>query len=104
MNREFIKYNGKLHRIIEEDGERSLIIDCKGTRLPQWTDKKTMESLSETEIIDSNVIKGILAIAEAELETSHTAIMNKRFTMIAAILPVIENKQKRIEQIIQTMH
>ncbi len=99
MNREFIKYNGKLHRIIKEDGERSLIIDCKGTRLPQWTDKKTMESLSETEIIDSDVIKGILAIAEAELETSHTAIMNKRFTMIAAILPVIENKQKRIEQI-----
>ena len=99
MNREFIKYNGKLHRIIKEDGERSLIIDCKGTRLPQWTDKKLMESLSETEIIDSDVIKGILAIAEAELETSQTAIMNKRFTMIAAILPVIENKAERIEQI-----
>ena len=99
MNREFIKYNGKLHRITKEDGERSLIIDCKGTRLPQWTDKKTMESLSETEIIDSDVIKGILAIAEAELETSQTAIMNKRFTMIAAILPVIENKAERIEHI-----
>lgn len=98
MNREFIKYNGKLHRIIKEDGERSLIIDCKGTRLPQWTDKQFMESLSETEIIDSDVIKGILAIAEVELETSQTAIMNKRFTMIAAILPVIENKQKRAEQ------
>ena len=98
MNREFIKYNGKLHRIIKEDGERSLIIDCKGTRLPQWTDKKTMESLSETEIIDSDVIKGILAIAEAELEPSQTVMMNKRFTMIAAILPVIENKQKRAEQ------
>ena len=99
MNREFIKYNGKLHRIIKEDGERSLIIDCKGTRLPQWTDKKLMESLSETEIIDSDVIKGILAIAEVELETSQTAIMNKRFTMIAAILPVIENKAERIEHI-----
>ena len=99
MNREFIKYNGKLHRIIKEDGERSLIIDCKGTRLPQWTDKKTMESLSETEIIDSDVIKGILAIAEAELETSQTTVMNKRFTMIAAILPVIENKAERIEHI-----
>ena len=98
MNREFIKYNGKLHRIIKEDGERSLIIDCKGTRLPQWTDKKTMESLSETEIIDSDVIKGILAITEAELKPAQTAIMNKRFTMIAAILPVIENKQKRAEQ------
>lgn len=98
MNREFIKYNGKLHRIIKEDGERSLIIDCKGTRLPQWTDKKFMESLSETEIIDSDVIKGILAIAEAELESSQTTVMNKRFTMIAAILPVIENKQKRSEQ------
>lgn len=98
MNREFIKYNGKFHRIIKEDGERSLIIDCKGTRLPQWTDKKLMESLSETEIIDSDVIKGILAIAEAELEPSQTVMMNKRFTMIAAILPVIENKQKRAEQ------
>lgn len=98
MNREFIKYNGKLHRIIKEDGERSLIIDCKGTRLPQWTDKKLMESLSETEIIGSDVIKGILAIAEAELELSQTTVMNKRFTMIAAILPVIENKQKRAEQ------
>ena len=99
MNREFIKYNGKLHRIIKEDGERSLIIDCKGTRLPQWTDKKLMESLSETEIIDSDVIKGILAIAEAELEPSQTTVMNKRFTMIAAILPVIENKAERIEHI-----
>lgn len=98
MNREFIKYNGKLHRIIKEYGERSLIIDCKGTRLPQWTDKKLMESLSETEIIDSDVIKGILAIAKAELEPSQTTVMNKRFTMIAAILPVIENKQKRAEQ------
>lgn len=99
MNREFIKYNGKLHRIIKEDGERSLIIDCKGTRLPQWTDKKTMESLSETEIIDSDVIKGILDIAEAELEPSQTTVINKRFTMIAAILPVIENKAERIEHI-----
>ena len=99
MSREFIKYNGKLHRIIKEDGERSLIIDCKGTRLPQWTDKKLMESLSETEIIDSDVIKGILAIAEAELEPSQTTVMNKRFTMIAAILPVIENKAERIEHI-----
>ena len=99
MNREFIKYNGKLHRIIKEDGERSLIIDCKGTRLPQWTDKKLMESLSETEIIDSDVIKGILDIAEAELEPSQTTVMNKRFTMIAAILPVIENKAERIEHI-----
>ena len=98
MNREFIKYNGKLHRIINEDVERSLIIDCKGTRLPQWIDKKLVESLSETEIIDSDVIKGILAIAEAELEPSQTTVMNKRFTMIAAILPVIENKQKRAEQ------
>lgn len=79
MSREFIKYNGKLHRIIKEDGERSLIIDCKGTRLPQWTDKKLMESLSETEIIDSDVIKGILAIAEAELEPSQTTVMNKRW-------------------------
>ena len=67
MNNEFIKYNGKIHRIIKKDGERSLIIDCKGTRLPQWTDKKLMESLSETEIIDSDVIKGILSILEAEL-------------------------------------
>lgn len=99
MNREFIKYNGKLHRIIKEDGERSLIIDCKGTRLPQWTDKKLMESLSETEIIDSDVIKGILDIAEAELEPSQTTVINKRFTMIAAILPVIENKAERIEHI-----
>ena len=99
MSREFIKYNGKLHRIIKEDGERSLIIDCKGTRLPQWTDKKLMESLSETEIIDSDVIKGILDIAEAELEPSQTTVINKRFTMIAAILPVIENKAERIEHI-----
>ena len=99
MNREFIKYNGKLHRIIKEDGERSLIIDCKGTRLPQWTDKKLMESLSETEIIDSDVIKGILDIAEAELEPSQTTVINKRFTMNAAILPVIENKAERIEHI-----
>ncbi len=51
MNREFIKYNGKLHRIIKEDGEQSLIIDCKWTRLPQWTDKKIMENLSETELL-----------------------------------------------------
>lgn len=58
-----------------------------------------MESLSETEIIESDVIKGILDIAEAELKPTQTAVMNKRFTMIAAILPVIENKAERIEHI-----
>lgn len=45
------------------------------------------------------MIKGIIAIAETELETSQTAVMNKRFTMIAAVLPVIENKAERIEHI-----
>lgn len=45
------------------------------------------------------MIKEILAIAETELETSQTAVMNKRFTMIAAVLPVIKNKAERIEHI-----
>lgn len=99
MSKEFVKYKDRLCRILKEESECSLIIDCKGTRLPQWIFHKEMKSLSETEIIDSDVIKGILAIGKEELETSLTAVMNKRFTMISSILPVIENKQNRAEQI-----
>lgn len=99
MSREFIKYNDRLCRIIKEDSEGSLIIDCMATRLPVWINNDVLDDLPETEIIASDVIKEILAIAEAEIEPSLMAVMNKRFTMISSILPVIENKQNRAEQI-----
>lgn len=99
MSREFIKYNDRLCRIIKEDSEGSLIIDCMATRLPMWINNDALDDLPETEIIASDVIKGILSIEEAELNPAQTAVINKRFTMIADILPVIENKAERVEQI-----
>ena len=99
MSREFIKYNDRLCRILKENGERSLIIDCMATRLPVWINNDAFDDLPETEIIASDVIKGILSIEEAELNPAQTAVINKRFTMIADILPVIENKAERAEQI-----
>lgn len=99
MNKEFIKYNDRLCRILSEDGEQILIIDCRATRLPQWINKNQLINLSEAEILKCDVIKDILAIADTELEPSKATVMNKRFTMIAAILPAIENKAERSEQI-----
>lgn len=99
MSREFIKYNDRLCRILKEDGEHNLIIDCMATRLPMWINNDALDDLPETEIIASNVIKGILSIEESELNSAQTAVINKRFTMIADILPVIENKAERAEQI-----
>ena len=99
MNREFIKYNDRLCRILKEECERSLIIDCMATRLPVWINNDALDDLPETEIIASDVIKGILAITEAELKPAQTAIINRRFTMIADILPVIGNKTERIRAI-----
>lgn len=99
MSRKFIKYNDRLCRILKENGEHSLIIDCMATRLPVWINNEVFDDLPETEIIASDVIKGILSIEEAELNPAQTAVINKRFTMIADILPVIENKLERAEQI-----
>lgn len=99
MSRKFIKYNDRLCRILKENGERSLIIDCMATRLPVWINNDAFDDLPETEIIASDVIKGILSIEEAELNPAQIAVINKRFTMIADILPVIENKPERAEQI-----
>ncbi len=58
MSRKFIKYNDRLCRILKENGEHSLIIDCMATRLPVWINNEVFDDLPKTEIIASDVIKG----------------------------------------------
>lgn len=82
MSRKFIKYNDRLCRILKENRDRNLIIDCMATSLSVWINNDAFDDLPETEIIASDVIKGILAITESELNPTQTAVINKRISSI----------------------
>ena len=94
-----IKFNGTIYRVIAIHGEEVLLIDCIKRNMPKWwllkeigiyvdcTEKELLETTNTT-------LEDIETVDAEERSTAY-----KRYTVVASVLPFIENDIQRTEAI-----
>lgn len=86
-------------RILEIKEDKALVIDCIKKTMPKWVEIDTLNNftyLSENQVTDT--IK-ISIREEDELSYSEKSLAHKNYTLIAGILPFIDDEMKRSEVI-----
>ena len=84
-------------RVLQTQGDRSLVIDCIKRTMPKWIDTVSLSNFVECSEADLYDRTGI--IQNRELTQKEQRVAQERFTMIAAVLPFIGNEPKRNEMI-----
>ena len=83
-------------RILQSQGEKSLIIDCVKRTMPKWIVTEDLAAFAECNEADLYGRTGM--IQNRQLTQEEQRIAQERFTMIAAVLPFIGNEPKRNDQ------
>ena len=86
---DIVKTESGLFRILAIDGEKVLAIDCEKKFMPQFFPLSFFEGAKIHEEISSSFLSW------EELSPSEKKIAQKRYTMIAAAVAVVSDKQKR---------
>ena len=84
-------------RVLQTQGERSLVIDCIKRTMPRWIATAELAAYAECSKADLYDRTGM--IQDRELSPEEQRIAQEHFTMIAAVLPFIGNELKRNEMI-----
>ena len=92
--------NGEtIYRVLAEQGTKLLVIDCIKRTMPVWLPR---EKLSEWREIDEHVLHertGVWPIEEESLSRKAVALAHKRYSVIAPVVAVVADKNKRNEMI-----
>ena len=86
---DIVKIEAGLFRILSFDGEKVLAIDCEKKTMPRFFPLSVFEGAEIHEEISSSFLSW------EELTPAEKKIAQKRYTMIAAVVAVIADKQKR---------
>lgn len=82
-------------RVLENQDDRVLVIECIKHTMPVWVDIESLESYSEAtngEIFKST---GFVSVAIDALDAEQRMVMYERYTMITPILPFIADDKMR---------
>lgn len=77
--------SGIVLRILEVRENELLVVDCNKKRMPYWIRNEVVMEYQKYELAEINEVT----------EESAISMMHKRYTMLADILPVVNNKQLR---------
>lgn len=95
MNNTFVRDNeNKVYRILQQENEEILIIDCEAKRLPFWISKEELSQYQEDFEYELPEI-----LSAEELTAKEKCTMNQRFTMIVDILSCLGEPWKRGQEI-----
>lgn len=84
-------------RVLQTQGEKSLVIDCIKRTMPRWISTDILTAYSECN--EAELYKRTGMIQNRKLTQEEQRIAQEHFTMIAAVLPFIGNEPKRNEMI-----
>lgn len=94
-----VKGNGTIYRVLAVEGEDVLLTDCIRKTMPKWGRLEEItgyEDCTEDELLEET---GISLIEEQDLPPKVRQVMHERFTVIAGILPFIDDDRLRTEAI-----
>jgi len=91
QNNNLLRFEEKIIRILSENGDKTLIIDCLRQSTPKWINKTELanyEKYSEQEL--KTDICPYDSLTQQQRKFAH-----ERFTLIAGILPFVEDDRQR---------
>ena len=92
-----LKNENQIFRVLQSQGDKSLVIDCIKKTMPKWIDAAALSDFtecSETALHELTQYPG-----SRELTQNEQRIAQEHFTLIAGVLPFIGNEQKRSQMI-----
>lgn len=94
-----IKTGGTIYRVLAVEGENVLLIDCIRKTMPKWGRSGEIagyEVCTEEELLEATEAD---FVEEENLPAKARKIVHKRFTVIACILPFIDDDRLRTEAV-----
>ncbi len=98
---DLLRSGDSIIRVLEVQGNRTLVIDCIKRMMPVWVEVTALEAYSECTIIELAEITGITPAGVDTLDADQRKIMYERYTMIAPILSFVADEKVR-RQLIQS--
>ena len=96
---QLIRCQGTIYRVLEVEEDSILLIDCIKKTMPKWYDIgwiEAYENCSEEELLEGTEMK---LAEEQDLGQKARCIIHERFTVIAGILPFIDDERLRAEAV-----
>lgn len=94
-----IKLSGGIYRVLAIQDEEVLLIDCLKRNMPKWWELADIcgcDSCTEDELLTSAGV-ALEEMDKLDAEARRTAY--QRYTIVASVLPFIENDKQRIEAV-----
>lgn len=95
MKNELLRVGGAIFRVLEMRGESALVMDCLHQTMPRWMNLTEQESSAPCNEEDLLQEAGITLPPVDELLADRRRIAYEHYTMIAGVLPYIENETAR---------
>ena len=92
-----LKNENQIFRVLQTQGDKSLVIDCIKKTMPKWVDAAALSVY--TECSEAALHELTHYTDSRELTQEEQRIAQEHFTMIAGVLPFIGNEQKRSQMI-----
>ena len=96
---QLLRCQGTIYRVLEVEEDSILLIDCIKKTMPKWYDIgwiEAYENCSEEELLEGTEMK---LAEEQDLGQKARCIIHERFTVIAGILPFIDDERLRAEAV-----
>lgn len=96
---QLINGNGTIYRVLAIEGDSVLLIDCLKKTMPKWhaiSDVNDFSECTEEELLE---VTGIILVDEKELPPKTRKIIHERFTVVAGILPFLDDDRFRTEAV-----
>jgi len=92
-----LKNENQIFRVLQIQGDKSLVIDCIKKTMPKWVDTTVLSDYAECS--EDYLYEKTGMIQNRELSPEEQRIAQEHFTMIAGVLPFIGNEHKRSQMI-----
>ena len=96
---DLLKKDDKVIRVLELKEDRVLVIDCIKRTMPKWIEVSALSDFTYLSEISITDIKKKSIRSEDDLSYTERCIAHKNYTLIAGILPFIDDEKKRSEVI-----
>lgn len=96
---QLLRCQGTIYRVLEVEEDSILLIDCIKKTMPKWYDLgwiEGYENCSEEELLETTEMK---LPEEQDLGQKARCTIHERFTVIAGILPFIDDERLRAEAV-----
>lgn len=101
VNASLYQIENSIYRVLDMQDDLILVIDCIKRTMPHWITRNQIECA--TECTDSVLHNQTSTTIRTDLTIAEEGVCNKRYSVIADILPYIGNKTQRNEAITQAV-